>query len=117
MNNVSEKAIIPRTDGSYLGFWVAFLNWDTVEIEIYMFNSIPTDIDNRYIVATGIGFGNKSVQFSTSNISPSVDGQNENIATIEDSLGGTLWSNLFEGSDMEKAIIKIIYSHFLHIRV
>ena len=109
MNNVSEKAITPRIDGSYWGFWVAFLNWDTVEIEIYMFDSIPTDIENRYIVATGIGFGTKSVQFSTSNISPSVIGQNEdiatntqNIATIEDSLGGTLWSNLFEGSDMKK---------------
>lgn len=102
MNNVSEKAITPRTDGSYDGFWVAFLNWDTVEIEIYMFNSIPTDVENRYIVATGHNFSTGSVQFSTSNITPSVRYLRENIATIEDSLGGTLWSNLFEGSDMEK---------------
>ena len=120
MNNVSNEEIIPRVDGSYSGFWVAFLNWDTVRIEIYMFDSIPADLDNRYIVATGKGFDSKSVQFSTSKISPSVLGQNEDIATntqsiatntqniqniaatIEGSLGGILWSNLFEGSDMEK---------------
>ena len=116
MNNVSNKAITPKADGGYSGFWVAFLNWDTVEIEIYMFDSIPTNLDNRYVVATGHNFGPKSVQFSTSRISPSVFGQNEDIATnaqniatnaqniaiIKNSLGGILWSNLFEGSDMEK---------------
>ena len=99
MNNVSDRAIVPRSDGTYAGFWVALLDWESVEINIYMFSSIPADLSNKYIIATGIGFNSECVQFSTSNITPSVRGLKKKI---EEAVGGILWSHLFEGSDMEK---------------
>lgn len=81
MNKVIDKTIVPRTDdGSYHGFWVAFLNWETVEIEIYMYNAIPSDLKNLYVVATGVNWNEDCVIFSTSNITPSVRGIKENFS-------------------------------------
>lgn len=88
INNVTNKNIVPRSDGGYNGFWAAFLNWEIVEIEIYMFSSIPTDLKNKYLIATGNGFSSSCVQFSTSNISPSISGViNEKIEEVRDDLG------------------------------
>lgn len=89
MNNVTDKSVVPTKEGTYSGFWVAFLNWDTVEIDVYMFNSIPSDLSNMYIIAMGHQFGSDCVSFSTSNISPSVGGITEKLKNLESTLEST----------------------------
>lgn len=94
----TDKAIIPRADGgSYNGYWSALFNMKDGTTNIYFFNSLPSDLTDYYLIAIGGSMSNDEfVIFSTSKITPSVNGIQEKydaqINSIGDSIGEILLS-------------------------